>query len=513
MWTIVFLGIAALLWLMELALGPQGMAAESWLRGLDHVALGFAVLAAAQLLLTLLFPHIRRSGSTAQSARADLLRTLLAAVVYIGVFFLYVHFGLGFDITALLATSAALSLVVGLALQATLGNLFAGISIELDRVVRVGDYVRRGTLAGRVVSLGWRSIHMQSDAGSMLVVPNSSITSDLLEVIPEGEPYRHEIEFVVADEHAPGLVMRSAIRVLRSGIPGLCEAKSSDVVLREIQPDSGVFRYAARFYVSAVSQRHAIGSNIMERMWYELARLDERSIAHEKSDEELQSRYNTWGPVLRRALSNEDAGLESQLFKNAQIRRYARHERYRERGVSLILEGSLSEPREPIDAAVELKEALARVTKAPGDDTLHSRLDYETSHNLETLGINYAGPMAEALCRRVAQATDDPWVAYRAFAAFLPEGAQRDEFLMQAPRKSLRLLRAGAWLGLASQSAGYDVLRVYRAHENSTLLSWTMEDFSAALEAGAGHASSPLAALIRRRDDHSRRGGSSTQGA
>ena len=402
-----------------------------------------------------------------------MLRTLLAAVVYIGVFFLYVHFGLGFDITALLATSAALSLVVGLALQATLGNLFAGISIELERVVRVGDYVRRGTLAGRVVSLGWRSIHMQSDAGSMLVVPNSSITSDLLEVIPDGEPYRHEIEFVVSEEHAPGLVMQSATRVLRSGIPGLCEAKSADVVLREIQPDSGVFRYAARFYVSAVSQRHAIGSNIMERMWYELARLDERSIAHEKSGEELQSRSNTWGPVLRRALSNEDPELETQLFKSAQIRRYARHERFRERGVSLILEGSLSEPRAPTDAAVELKEVLARVTRAPGDDTRHSRLDYESFHSLEALGVNYVGPMAGTLCRRIAQATDDPWVAYRAFAAFIPEGSQRDEFLMQAPRESLRLMRAGAWLGLASQPAGYDVLRLYRAHENSTLLSWT----------------------------------------
>jgi len=115
--------------------------------------------------------------------------------------------------------------------------------------VRVGDYVRRGTLAGRVVSLGWRSIHMQSDAGSMLVVPNTNITSDLLEVIAEGQPYRHEIEFVVSEQHAPGLVMQSATRVLRSGIPGLCEAKSADVVLREIQPGSGVFRYAARFYV------------------------------------------------------------------------------------------------------------------------------------------------------------------------------------------------------------------------------------------------------------------------
>lgn len=499
MWTVVFLGIASLLWLMQLALGPQGMAAEGWLRGLDHVALAFAVLAAAQLLLTLLLPLIRRSGADGQSARADLLRTLLAAVVYIGVFFLYVHFGLGFDITALLATSAALSLVVGLALQATLGNLFAGISIELERVVRVGDYVRRGALAGRVVSLGWRSIHMRSEAGSMLVVPNSSITSDLLEVIPDGEPYRHEIEFVVSEEHPPGLVMQAATRVLRSQIPGLCEAKSADVILREIQPDSGVFRYAARFYVSAVSQRHTVGSNIMERMWYELARLDERSVAHEKSIDELLSRSTSWGPVLRRALSSEAPELETQLLKSAQVRRYARHERFRERGVSLILEGGVTEPRAPTDAAVELDEVLARVTRSVGDDTFHSRLDYESVHSLEALGVNYVGPMAGKLCRRIAEATDDPWIAYRAFAAFIPAGSSRDGFLMQAPHESLRLMRAGTWLGLESPPAGYDVLRLYRAHENSTLLSWHVEDFRVALEACPRDAPSALAALLRRK--------------
>ena len=488
------------------------MAGETWLRGIDHVALGFAVLAAAQLLLTLLFPFVRRSGSSAQTARADLLRTLLAAVVYIGVFFLYVHFGLGFDITALLATSAALSLIVGLALQATLGNLFAGISIELDRVLRVGDYVRRGTLAGRVVSLGWRSVHMQSDAGSILVVPNSSITSDLLEVIPDGEPYQHEIEFVVSEKHAPGLVMQAATRVLRSGIPGLCEAKSADVVLREIQPDSDVFRYAARFYVSAVAQRHVIGSNIMERMWYELARLEEGSIAHERSGEELQFRANTWGPILRRALGNEDLELESRLFKSAQIRRYSRHECFRERGISLILEGSLGEPRAPTDAAVELEGVLAEVTQGAGEHTRHSRLDYESIHKLEALGVNYVGPMAATLCRRIAQATDDPWVAYRAFAAFLPEDGQRDAFLRQAPRESLRLMHAGVWLGLAAQAAERDVLCLYRAHENSTLFSWTKEDFSAALGAGGSYASSPLAALTRGRDESSRRGVSSNEG-
>ena len=500
MWTIVFLGFAALLWLMELALAPQGMSTQSGLRALDRVALGFATLAAAQLLLTLLYPLIRRGDSPGQTVRTDLLRTLLAAVVYLSVFFLYVHFGLGFDITALLATSAALSLVVGLALQATLGNLFAGISIELERMVRVGDYVRRGALAGRVISLGWRSIHMRSDSGSILILPNSSVTSEVLEVVAEGEPYRHEIEFTVSEQHAPGLVIQLATRVLRSGIPGLCAECHGDVILREIQPDNGTFRYAARFYVVAVSQRNAVGSSIVERMWYELARLDQPSRPDEKDGAEVKSGAASWWPVLRNALANESSELEGQLLRTAQVRRYARQERYRERGVSLIVEGSLSESRSPTDALPELKEVLARVKQAEGDDMHHSRLDYDSFHNLKTLGTNSVGPMAGRLSERIAEATADPWVAYQAFAAFIPEGRQREEFLTHAPRDSLRLMQAGTWLGMTLHPTGHDVLHIYRAQENSTLLSWSIEAFRASLDASSGRASSRLAMLLRDRE-------------
>lgn len=225
---------------------------------------------------------------------------------------------------------------------------------------------------------------MRSDAGSILIVPNSSVTSEVLEVIPEGEPYRHEIEFTVSEQHAPGVVIQLATRVLRSGIPGLRDVRLGDLILREIQTDNGAYRYAVRFYVSAVSQRNAIGSSILERVWYELARLDQRSAAHDQSGEEMKSFDASWWPILRSALANESPELETQLLKTAHVRRYARQEVYRERGVSLIVEGSLSESRSPTDAVVELKEVLTRITKgADGDDMHHFRLDYDSFHNLK----------------------------------------------------------------------------------------------------------------------------------
>jgi small-conductance mechanosensitive channel len=114
------------------------------------------------------------------------------------------------DITGLLASVGRPFGIVGFALQATLGNVFAGISIELEHRVRVGDFVRRGALGGEVIALSWRSVHVRSESGSILVLPNSAITSDVLEVVPRDQCYRHEIEFAVSSARAPGMVIQAA---------------------------------------------------------------------------------------------------------------------------------------------------------------------------------------------------------------------------------------------------------------------------------------------------------------
>src|SRR5690606_8092261 len=68
---------------------------------------------------------------------------------------------LGVSITPLLASLGVGSIAVGLALQDTLGNLFSGFYLYLDRPIAAGDWVRLDTgMEGQVRRIGWRSTHL-----------------------------------------------------------------------------------------------------------------------------------------------------------------------------------------------------------------------------------------------------------------------------------------------------------------------------------------------------------------
>src|SRR5207247_1030575 len=84
---------------------------------------------------------------------------------------------LGIHLTALVTTLGIGSLAVALALQDTLGNFFAGLYLQADRPVRVGDYVRVDTGdEGTVMHIGWRSTRLQTLANNTVVLPDERLS-------------------------------------------------------------------------------------------------------------------------------------------------------------------------------------------------------------------------------------------------------------------------------------------------------------------------------------------------
>jgi hypothetical protein len=65
------------------------------------------------------------------------------------------------------------SIVLGLALQETLGNLMAGIALLFERPFSIGDWIRVGPHAGEVIQINWRSVHLRTLDRNLLVLPNS----------------------------------------------------------------------------------------------------------------------------------------------------------------------------------------------------------------------------------------------------------------------------------------------------------------------------------------------------
>ncbi|NBX76537.1 MAG: hypothetical protein EBQ92_08275 [Proteobacteria bacterium] len=82
----------------------------------------------------------------------------------------------GFRLAPVLATSALFSIVVGLALQETLGNLFSGIALQIDKPYTLGDWieVQTGTqkLIGHVHEVTWRATILTSLTEEWITIPN-----------------------------------------------------------------------------------------------------------------------------------------------------------------------------------------------------------------------------------------------------------------------------------------------------------------------------------------------------
>ena len=87
----------------------------------------------------------------------------------------------GIDLTPILATSAAFSIVLGLALQDTLGNLFAGISLQVDKTFEIEDWieVQNGLvkIVGQVRELSWRSTLLVGLNDELITLPNKLVAS------------------------------------------------------------------------------------------------------------------------------------------------------------------------------------------------------------------------------------------------------------------------------------------------------------------------------------------------
>jgi small-conductance mechanosensitive channel len=109
-----------------------------------------------------------------------LLRTILRAGVFILMLLVIVD-SLGISITPILASLGVGSIAVALALQDTLGNLFSGLYILIDRPLALGDTVRLDNgIEGTVSQIGWRSTHLQLSSADTVVIPNSRLASAIL---------------------------------------------------------------------------------------------------------------------------------------------------------------------------------------------------------------------------------------------------------------------------------------------------------------------------------------------
>jgi small-conductance mechanosensitive channel len=105
---------------------------------------------------------------------AHLIQDMAIAVIYLGVVLSVFGFVFGMPIGSLVTTSGIVAIILGLALQNTLGDVFSGIALTLGKAYAIGDWVQLsdGT-EGRVTETNWRSTNLLTGAHNVVVLPNS----------------------------------------------------------------------------------------------------------------------------------------------------------------------------------------------------------------------------------------------------------------------------------------------------------------------------------------------------
>jgi len=102
-----------------------------------------------------------------------LLQDVLGALIFLAAVVAAAGYVMQLPVKGLLATSGVMAIVIGLALQSTLADVFSGIVLNTTRPYQIGDSISIDGTEGKVLDIDWRATRLLTGSGSLAVIPNS----------------------------------------------------------------------------------------------------------------------------------------------------------------------------------------------------------------------------------------------------------------------------------------------------------------------------------------------------
>jgi small-conductance mechanosensitive channel/CRP-like cAMP-binding protein len=162
----------------------------------------------------------------------------------------------GVNLAAIFTTSAFLTAVVAFSLQATLGNLWGGIALQLDNTCRIGDWIQIEGVLGQVVGIRWRYTSIATNRNETIIIPNSMLVNNRVTLLARrGDtriPWRRTVEFAIGYEWPPSRVIAAVAGALsRVDIPNVASMPAPSCILSSF--DTSTIRYVVRYWLTDLS--------------------------------------------------------------------------------------------------------------------------------------------------------------------------------------------------------------------------------------------------------------------
>ncbi|MBI1205752.1 MAG: ABC transporter substrate-binding protein [Azospirillum sp.] len=203
----------------------------------------------------------------------NIVRLVAALVVYLFAFFGVVAFVLGQTITSLLATSGLLAMIIGLAIQANIANVFSGIVLNIERPFQVGDYITIGsTVMGQVVDITWRTSRIRHLDGQLVSLANGKVSEAEVHNYSDLGNFFVRLKLYLEPCHDPRLVARLVNEALAS-FDIFINLSSNyfrpDCQFKGVECVNGVWsaHYRVKFHLEKGNDVNMVTHEVWARVW------------------------------------------------------------------------------------------------------------------------------------------------------------------------------------------------------------------------------------------------------
>jgi small-conductance mechanosensitive channel/CRP-like cAMP-binding protein len=217
----------------------------------------------------LIIPILTRGGRVTLSR---FVHQIVVAIV--SLFFLagYLHWAFDLDVSSVLAGSAVISIVLGLALQETLGNFFSGMVLQASVPFAAGDWISIGegasAVEGRVVEMTWRAVTLLAPNNNNVLIPNSVVARTRITNFHTPTPNTATGFSINLPVDLPPHEARRILLLAAADTPGVVRDPAPSVSLDAYKPSS--ITYALGFWINQPDQHGGIEAKVRWNVWYRL---------------------------------------------------------------------------------------------------------------------------------------------------------------------------------------------------------------------------------------------------
>src|ERR1700751_2320247 len=238
---------------------PKDLPREFWLQ---IVTCLWWVLAARELVAVLALPAALRKTTVENKILSD----IIAACIYICSGLAILGFVFALPLQGIVMTSGVIAIVVGLALQNTLGDVFSGVSLSVEKPYDVGDAILlEGGVEGEVIQINWRSTHLRNSQNDVVIIPHSSMAKMRIQNHSAVTArYGGNLSVVVDSRNEPELALE-ILKQAAMACPAMLEKPAPSVAAIEFKDDR--ITYNIYFSTSSFASAEEARSQILTQLW------------------------------------------------------------------------------------------------------------------------------------------------------------------------------------------------------------------------------------------------------